>query len=81
MSSEFTYLECACMTPDHTLRFWTGDETMQLYVECHLRKVSLLKRLKYAILYVFGKQSKYGAFEETVLDLKAQIELAKLLPR
>ena len=79
--TNFNYIECACSTPDHTLRFWSDDESGDIYVECHLRKAVLLSRIKYAILYVLGKQSNYGAFEETVLDLKAQIELAKLLPR
>ena len=74
----FKYIECACMTPDHTLRFYK-DEYGQMYVECHLRRDTLIKRLRYAILYVFGKQSRYGAFEETVINVVDQKKLKEIL--
>ena len=66
------------MTPDHTLRFYK-DEYGQVYVECHLRKDSWYKRILYAILYVFGKQSRYGAFEETVINVADQQKLKEIL--
>lgn len=67
------------MTPSHTLRFFKDEDTKEIYIECFLKKVTFWKRLWYAIRYIAGKQSVFGAFEETILDLESQNKIVRLL--
>lgn len=78
--SQFKYVECLCMTPEHTLRFYKDADNF-LLIESHLTKLDLRQRVWYALKYVLGKQSNYGsgAFEETILNAEAQDQLRKLL--
>ena len=39
-----------------------------VYLSVHLNKLPFWKRLKVAIQYLFGKQSKYGAFDEVIIN-------------
>jgi hypothetical protein len=39
-----------------------------VYLTVHLNKLPFWKRLKVAIQYLFGKQSKYGAFDEVIIS-------------
>jgi hypothetical protein len=57
---------------------WKDDDGF-LSIELHLTKLSFLKRLQYAFWYLLGGQSKFGAFEETLLDTKAQSALSAFL--
>lgn len=43
------------------------DSDEYVYLSVHLNKLPFLKRLKVAIQYLFGKQSKYGAFDEVII--------------
>lgn len=75
------YIECACYSREHTLRVSfdpLNEDTPAFYVETHLTKLRFWKRVSYAVSYIFGKQSKYGAFEETVLYKKEVEELRDL---
>ena len=45
---------------------YVSDE--YVYLSVHLNKLPFWKRLKVAIQYLFGKQSKYGAFDEVIID-------------
>lgn len=49
-----------------TLMDYDSDE--YVYLSVHLNKLPFWKRLKVAIQYLFGKQSKYGAFDEVIID-------------
>ena len=44
------------------------DSDEYVYLSVHLNKLPFWKRLKVAIQYLFGKQSKYGAFDEVIID-------------
>lgn len=44
------------------------DSNEYVYLSVHLNKLPFWKRLKVAIQYLFGKQSKYGAFDEVIID-------------
>ena len=44
------------------------DSDEYVYLSVHLNKLPFWKRLKVAIQYLFGKQSKYGAFGEVIID-------------
>lgn len=71
------YFECTCSDGHHTLRMSKDDEF--LYIEVHLTKLSFFKRLQYAFWYVLGRQSKFGAFEETLLDATTRKALSAFL--
>ena len=49
-----------------TPMYYVSDE--YVYLSVHLNKLPFWKRLKVAIQYLFGKQSKYGAFDEVIID-------------
>jgi len=60
-----TYIECDCESSDHILRISSlKDDYYWLYVDVHLRKRPWWERIWIAIRYIFGYQSKYGAFDE-----------------
>lgn len=65
-------LICDCESVEHqiVIRSFKDDyeEQPEVFLEIHLAKLPLLKRLVYAIKYVFGYQSKYGAFSEFILN-------------
>lgn len=63
-------LTCECSSAEHIVVFsYWGDEN-EVYLSVHLAKVPLWRRIKYAIKYIFGYQSKYGAFDEIILGNK-----------
>jgi hypothetical protein len=53
-------------------KYTTGDgkeiEFREVFVHVHLNKRPFWSRIKYAIKYIFGHQSKYGAFDEFIFD-------------
>ena len=65
------YIDCNCCSIDHLMRMTyftdvTANEPDLVYVEVSLVKLPWWKRIWYAIRYVFGYQSKYGAFDEFI---------------
>src|SRR5690606_37212848 len=72
LMNKLYYFECFCRSPEHTLRFAYFEDDIKnwpfLDVDVHLTKLPFFKRLWYGIRYIFGKQSKFGAFEEVVLE-------------
>jgi len=62
-------LVCDCNSAEHQLlvRYFEDDTDGEVYVETHLTKKPLLERLIYGIKYIFGYQSRFGAFDEVVL--------------
>ena len=73
------HIECDCGSPEHDLRFSLDTVDGDFYTEVYLSKQSLLKRLIYAFKYIFGYQSKYGAFDCTLMGEKSIDELQELL--
>jgi len=64
-----TYFECDCFTAEHTIRFsYFPEERDFIYAEVHLSSFGFFKRVWTALRYVFGKQSQYGCFSETMLN-------------
>jgi len=61
-------LVCECHSLEHQFAIWYDDEYNTLYIEPHLRRKSLIKRILYAINYIFGRQSNYGAFDEIIVN-------------
>lgn len=65
---------CDCADPSHQLHIshfhWGEDMEPEFGIVMHLNRMPLLKRIKYAIKYIFGWQSKHGAFSEMMLETK-----------
>lgn len=59
---------CACYNKEHQLVFTKNEEDGLVYAEMHLTKLRFWKRLVLGVKYIFGYQSRYGAFDEIVLD-------------
>ena len=58
---------CDCANIDHSIIFsYFEDEPGTVYFAPHLKKLPFFKRLIYGIKYIFGKQSRYGAFDEFI---------------
>lgn len=66
---------CSCNSTEHQMVFHYSDDC--IYVHIHLVKGSFWQRLKYGIKYIFGHQSRYGAFDEMVLDTKEHARIFK----
>ena len=61
---------CECASMEHIVCFGYWNDEPEVYVSVHLKKHGFLKRLIYAVKYLFGHQCKYGAFEEVLLGAK-----------
>lgn len=65
--------ECGDVAHQVVLRWFKSDipnyyPDEYVYLSVHLNKLPFWKRLKVAIQYLFGKQSKYGAFDEVIIN-------------
>ena len=80
-SGDKELLLCECESPEHLMVvFFEEDENHPIvYFQVHLKKISLLKRIIYGIKYIFGFQSKYGAFDEFILNKKDYIKIENVL--
>jgi hypothetical protein len=61
---------CDCGSLEHQmiLSCWEDDDFDEMvYLEVHLAKKSWRQRLVEAVKYIFGHQSRFGAFDEIVL--------------
>jgi hypothetical protein len=65
-------LICECSSSEHQMimRYFPDDDYPMVYVDVHLVKRSFWDRVKYALMYVFGYKSKYGAWDEIILGPK-----------
>lgn len=61
-------LVCECHSLEHQFAIWYDEEDNILYIEPHLRRKSWRDRILYAISYIFGRQSNYGAFDEIMVN-------------
>lgn len=78
------YMSCECMSPEHTLRFtFILDEDprhSQVITEVYLNNYRRwYQRLWVAIKYVFGYQSKYGAWDNCIMKRPDVVKLRGLL--
>jgi hypothetical protein len=76
------YFECACHSPEHTLRFSWDDEDNCFYTEVFLNNYyRFFKRLWVAIKYVCGYKCRYGHFDCFILQEKDAEKLTQLLSK
>ena len=59
---------CECHSPDHQFIIRKFDDESEVYVTIHLTKQPMIRRLKYAFRYIFVYQSRFGAFDEIILN-------------
>lgn len=61
---------CACHDVNHSMIYETDviDGEKQVYLSIHLNKIPFHKRIVYAIKYIFGHQSSFGAFDEIIIN-------------
>lgn len=74
------YFECDCGDFDHFFRVaYFEDDQDYLYLHIHLRRHNFFKRIVTAIKYVFGYGSKYGDFDEILLDKDRSMSLVNFV--
>jgi hypothetical protein len=70
---------CNCGSVEHQFIVRLDDEWDFVYVSIHLSPHPLHKRLINAIKYIFGHRSKYGDFDEIILNEDDTKKLVNLL--
>lgn len=72
---------CSCENTEHQIVFsyFEDDDIHNVYATTYLSKKSFWKRLKYGIKYIFGYQSKYGAFDEFIFNSNDAERLEKVV--
>ena len=69
---------CKCHSPEHQViiqyennqNFGSEVDQPMCYLYVHLNRLPFWQRVKYGIKYIFGRQSKYGAFDEFIINPK-----------
>lgn len=71
---------CDCGDLEHQFVVSYFDDDLDFtYVHVYLKKMPLWSRLKAGLAYIFGKQSRYGAFGEVLLTPEQCVQLADVL--
>lgn len=58
---------CECCSIEHIVCFTYFEDEPKIYLYVHLKKHTFWQRVKNGVKYIFGHQSKYGAFDEIIL--------------
>lgn len=70
MKSEH-WVVCECGSLEHFMQISYEPQLDDcVFVTIHLSELPFWKRVKLAFLYVLGRKSKYGNFEEIILNKK-----------
>jgi hypothetical protein len=73
---------CSCESDEHQLnfRFFPEDKDPFLYCTIHLvHEKNILKRFLKGIKYILGYRSKYGSFDEIIMDRYKVKELKNII--
>jgi hypothetical protein len=75
MKNKKDLLICDCHSTDHQLIIWYEENELddgQTYPMCyfhiHLTKRPFWQRVAYGLRYIFGRQCRYGAFDEFIFN-------------
>lgn len=74
-------LVCGCGNLEHQLVFTYFDDEPEVYVEMHLKPLPFWERLRLGIKYIFGYQSRYGSFDEIILNKSHISTLNKVIDK
>jgi len=72
-----TLFTCRCGSIEHIFVITADDE--DLFIEVHLAPLPLWQRVRQAVKYVFGYRSKWGDFDEILLDPTQALQLGDLI--
>lgn len=61
-------LVCECHSLDHQFAIWYDDDSKELYIEPHLASKPWWKRIQYSIKYILGYKSRFGSFDEIIIN-------------
>jgi len=75
------YIECACYSSEHTLKFTYFPDEKELCVTTFLAHRPFLKRVINGLKYIFGYKCEYGHFDETILEEEKIKELQDFLSK
>ena len=82
------YVECDCDSADHVIRFVYdhANEKLnfapELYMEVQLHQwQNIFKRIVKALEYIFNRESKYGHWDVTLINVKEADKLIELLKK
>jgi hypothetical protein len=80
MESKPELFICDCGDVEHQFIISHDTEDKEIYISVHLSSyMSFFKRIITAVKYIFGKKSKYGAFDIVILNKNQIIELKDFL--
>jgi hypothetical protein len=78
--SDRKILICECHSLEHQVSFWYEQDEGTLYVETHLvTHKNFFKRLWVGLKFAFGYKSRFGEWDEILLDPNSQKELYQWL--
>ena len=72
---------CACGDVEHQFVISKFEDEPEFFVEVHLSDSRFFRRLLIGLKYIFGKKSKYGAFEEIILNPEDVERLKKVFDK
>ena len=65
---EHEIVVCQCGSTEHQIIFAHDTDDKVVYMSIHLTSHGFWGRLKEGLKYIFGHKSKYGAFDEVILN-------------
>lgn len=79
---ETSFIECACHTSEHLIKVVYDPEDNEMFVEVHLHTwKSIFRRMWVAIKYVFGYKTRFGQWDELIVQPKDYKRLADIFNR
>lgn len=80
MKEELLICECSNVEHQFIFRYFEDDDLKEVYMTTHLSYCQKFwQRLKYAIRYVFGYNSRYGAFDEFIFRKEDAYKLQSIV--
>lgn len=60
---------CECNSVEHQIMFfWFPDDMENVYMEIHLPRKTFWERLTTGLKHIFGYKSRYGDWDEVILN-------------
>lgn len=76
------YIICSCGHIDHMfvlMKDKSDDNYVDLALTVHLCPVPFFQRIKKAFSYIFGKRSRYGDFDEVIINRENALKIQDFL--
>lgn len=79
---EKLHVDCQCQDFNHVIRFNLDTEDGEIYIDTHLNLyITWSARLWAALKYVFGRPTKFGHYDCTMLQLGDYLPIMRMLNR